>query len=109
MRLKDEDAEVLHAFANATGSGNTQVVPAQGMGKIIRVKAVTVVSSQAVTVKFQSGTTDISAGFPVGTNGGFALGYNRLGWFQTAKNEALNVNLSGSSVLGVQVSWARVR
>lgn len=94
---------VQRAFANATGSGNTQVVAAQ-TGAKIRVLSVFVMAATAVTVKFQSGTTDISAGFPVGATSGFAV-VNQHGLFQTATGEALNINLSSGVVTGVQVTW----
>lgn len=95
---------VQRAFANATGSGNTQVVAAQGAGVRIRVLSVFVVATTAVTIKFQSATTDISAGFPVGATSGFAV-VNNHGIFQTAANEALNINLGGAVATGVQVTW----
>jgi len=95
---------VQRAFANATGSGNTQVVAAQGAGVRIRVLSVFAIATTAVTIKFQSATTDISAGFPVGANSGFAI-VNNHGIFQTAANEALNINLSGAVATGVQVTW----
>ena len=95
---------VVSAFANATGSGNTQVVAAQGAGVKIRVLSVFAVATTAVTIKFQSATTDISAGFPVGATSGFAV-VNQHGIFQTAANEALNINLGGAVATGVQVTW----
>lgn len=96
---------VQRASATPAASGNTQVVAAQGAGVRIRVIAACVIAATAVSVKFQSATTDISATWPVGANGGFVLPDNNHGWFQTAGNEALNVNLSGNVSTGVQVIW----
>ena len=96
---------VSRAFANATLIGNTAVVAAQGGSTRIRVLSVTVVALLAVTVKFQSATTDISAGFPFAANGGMAIPHTPHGLFQTAANEALNVNLSLGTTVGVQVTW----
>lgn len=96
---------VQRAFANATASGATQVVAAQGAGVKIRVLSVFAVATTAVTIKFQSAATDISAGFPVGATSGFAV-VNQHGLFQTAANEALNINLSAAVATGVQVTWA---
>ena len=98
---------VNRAFANPTASGNTQVVAAQGAALRIRVLSLFSMAATAVTIKFQSATTDISAGFPVAANGGFVLPRNVDGWFQTAANEALNINLGGAVTAGVQVTWVQ--
>ena len=95
------------AFLNATASGNTQIVPAQGAGIRVRVLGVTVVSLTALTIKFQSGTTDISSGKPVAATGGWVAPEAIAGWFQTAPNEALNINLSGAGTVGVDVVWVQ--
>ena len=98
---------VSRAFANATASGNTAVVAAQGAGVRIRVLAVFTVTGTALTVKFQSATTDITAGFVLAVNGGMVLPNNPHGWFQTNANEALNINLSGAGTVGVNVVWVQ--
>lgn len=100
--------ETTISFANPSSSGNTQVVAAQGAGVKIRVLSLVIVSTIAQTVKFQSATTDISAGFPVAANGGIVLPPNDHGWVQTADNEALNINLSAATATGVQVVWIPV-
>ena len=96
---------ISRAFANATLSGNTAVVAAQGAGVRIRVLSYTIVALLAVTVKFQSATTDICAGMPFGANGGIAVPYNPHGLFETTANQALNVNLSLGTTVGVNVVW----
>jgi hypothetical protein len=104
---RDQDTP-QRAFINATTSGNTAVVVAQGAGVKIRVLSVFAISPTILNVKFQSATTDISATFPLDANGGFVMPSNYDGWFQTNANEALNVNLSGVPVgpgAGVQVTW----
>lgn len=93
------------AFVNATASGNTQIVAAQGAGVRIRVLAVNAISLTALTLKFQSNTTDICSGKPVGATGGWIAPQAEAGWFQTAPNEALNVNLSGAGTVGVDIIW----
>jgi hypothetical protein len=97
-----------NANVNATTTGNTEVVAAQGAGVKIRVLSMAIVSTIAQTVKFQSGTTDISAAFPVAANGGLVMPKNDHGWFETAANEALNINLSEATPTGVQVVWEPV-
>jgi len=99
---------VGRAFVNASSGGNTELVAAQGAGVRIRLLAVFCVGGgSAVSVKFQSAATDISALFALVANGGFVLPYNPHGWCQTNANEALNVNLSGAVATGVQALWAQ--
>lgn len=92
-------------FLNATASGNTQIVAAQGGVIRVRVLAVNVISATALTIKFQSATTDICSGKPLAANGGWIAPYTQAGWFQTTANEALNVNLSGAGTVGVDIIW----
>lgn len=96
---------VNRAFVNATLLGNTEVVAAQGAGVRIRVLSYTIVALLATTVKFQSATTDISAEMPFAANGGIAVPYNPHGLFQTAANQALNINLSSATTVGINVVW----
>lgn len=96
---------VSRAFVNAVLIGNTAVVAAQGAGVKIRVLSAMAVGTLAVTIKFQSATTDITAGFPLGINGGMVLPYNPHGWFETAANEALNINLGLGTATGVNITW----
>lgn len=96
------------SFVNASALGNTQVVAAQGAGVKIRVHGFLVVTTAAQTVKFQSATTDISAGFPLAANGGVSTPYYPGGMFETAANQALNINLGVATAAGVQVIWEPV-
>lgn len=99
---------INRAFVNATASGNTEVVASQGASVRVRVLSVFCVTSTAVSVKFQSATTDISATFPIAATGGFVMPETQHGWFQTAANEALNVNLSGAATnCGVSIIWVQ--
>lgn len=94
-------------FLNATLIGNTQIVAAQGANVRIRVLGLVVVGTLAVTIKLQSATTDITAGFPIATTGGFLFPYNPHGWFQTTANEALNLNLSLATAVGMNIIWVQ--
>jgi hypothetical protein len=94
------------AFATPAAAGDTQLVAAQGAGLFIKVHAVLLMASATVNVKLKSGgATDISPLFPIGANGGFAAPYNEKGWFITAANDALNVNLSGAVSTAVHVLY----
>lgn len=98
------DKKPLYAKVTPSSTGNTQVVAAYGTSKI-RVLSVAIVATLANSVKFQSGTTDITATFPFGANGGFVLPFNPVGWFETAEGEALNVNLSVATSTAVQITY----
>lgn len=96
---------VQRSFANPSGAGAAEVVAAQGDGIRIRVLAIFVLASADVSVKFLSAASDISATFAVPANGGMVMPEAKDGWFQTAPNEALNINLGDAIAVGVQVIW----
>ena len=96
---------VNRAFVNPTAGGNTEIVAAQAAGIRIRVIAAAAIAASAVSVKFQSATTDISATYALAANGGFVLPDNVSGWFQTSAAEALNINLSAGVNVGCNITW----
>lgn len=95
---------IKRTFVNASSLGSTEVVAAVAGGKI-RVFSVAAVAGGAVSLKFQSAATDISATMALAANGGFVLPFNEHGWFETAVGEALNVNLSAAVAVGVQIQY----
>jgi len=97
---------VQYATINATTSGNTQVVGAVS-GKRIRVIAYAVIANATVSIKFQSGTTDITGSMRVVEGGGIAHAYDG-GLFQTAVGQALNINLSTNATVGGYVVYREV-
>lgn len=91
---------------NATASGNTAIVAAPtDATKKIQVLSAIATTNTAGTIKFQSATTNITPGWPIGVTGGFVLPYNGAGWFETAAGEALNFNQSGTAVTGVMINY----
>jgi hypothetical protein len=98
-----------HVNLGATPStlGATELVAASA-GARYRVLSVAVVATVANNVKFQSASTDISATFPLGANGGVVLPYNEHGWFETNVGEALNVNMSAATSTGVQIQYIKL-
>lgn len=97
----------INLGATPSASGATALVAAAAGAKY-RVLSVAVVSTGANSVKFQSASTDITATFPLGANGGFVLPFNEHGWFETATNEALNINMSAATSTGVQIQYIKV-
>jgi len=97
---------VLTAFANPASSGSNALIAAPSTATVaIRVLSVALVTTGAQSVKFLTAATDISATFPLAANGGLVLPYNEHGWFQCAAGEALNINLSSASAVGVQIQY----
>jgi hypothetical protein len=95
---------VKSLFLNASSLGATVVLAAQA-GMSIRVISAAIVATTATTLKFQSASTDISATWPLGANGGLVLPFNEHGWFQANVGEALNVNLGSAVATGVHINY----
>lgn len=106
MAIPVPNGNIKYAFVNASSSGANMLVAAPGAGIKIRVISLVAVCGVAATsMKLQSASTDISALFAFSANGGMVLNENKSGWFSTAANEALNVNLSGSNAVGVSITY----
>jgi hypothetical protein len=97
---------VQYATISATTSGDTQIVPAVS-GKRIRVIAYAVVANATVSIKFRSGTTDITGSMRIVEGGGIAHAYDG-GLFQTAVGQPLNINLSNNATVGGYVVYREV-
>lgn len=100
----------ITVFANPASLGSNTILAAQGAGAKIRVTSVVILASGgANTVSFTSNTTDITADFGLANNGGFVLDINPTGWFETAANEALNIDLSAATAVAVQINYKLTR
>lgn len=94
----------VNVAIDVAGSGDNTIVAAQGSGNIILVHQVMLVASAAVTVRFESaaGGTALTGQMQLAANQGFVLPFSPTGWFKTAANALLNLELSGAiSVDGV--------
>jgi len=85
----------------ATDSGNTLVVAAPGENRRIVLESYLVVTDTDIVIKFQSATTDKTGSMKPGANG--VLSANSPVVFGT--NEAFNINLGGSAVVGGHCSY----
>ena len=97
---------VQFAVINATAGGDTTILPAVS-GKRIRVIAYAVVASASVSIKFRSGTTDITGTMRIVEGGGIAHAFDS-GLFQTAVGEPLVINLSSNATVGGYVVYREV-
>ena len=95
---------IKRAFINPSSLGSNAFIAAVP-GRGIRVLSIALIAGGAVSAKFLSAATDISATFALAANGGFVLPFNEHGWFQTADGEALNLNLSAAVATGVSIQY----
>lgn len=92
-----------YAVIDAATSGNNTIVAAV-TSKKIRVLALMAVAAGSVNVRFESGAdgTALTGQMNLVVNTGFVLPFNPAGWFETASNTLLNMELSAAvSVDGV--------
>jgi len=92
-------------FQDIAATGDTQLVPAQGAGKKIRVIGLYERAGAAVSVRLKSAGNNLSASFALGINDDLIFPYCQHGWFETGPNEALNQNQNLAVATGVQVLW----
>lgn len=85
------------AIIDAATSGDNTLVSAV-VGAKVRVLACFMVAAGAVNARFESGAggTALSGQMNLTTNSGFVLPFNPVGWFETAANTLLNLELSGA-------------
>lgn len=100
----NDKVRIHYTFVNPASIGSNVVLAAQANSSI-KVLSVAIISTSANTIKFMSAATDITAANTLAANGGFVLPYSREGWFITAKDEALNINLTASAQVGVTITY----
>lgn len=90
-------AATAFAAIDAATSGDNTLVAANATKKI-RVTSLFLVSAGTVNVRFEGGTggTALTGQMNLVANTGFVLPYNPSGWFETAINTLLNLELSGA-------------
>jgi hypothetical protein len=91
------------AVIDAAASGDNTLLASQGASNKIRVLSAFLVASGTVNVRFESGTagTALTGQMNLIANTGFVLPYSPTGWFETAADTLLNLELSaGVSVDG---------
>ncbi len=95
----------------ASSSGDNTIVAAAGASNKIRVLAVQLVANGTVNVKWQSGAagTDLTGLAYLVANTGYVLPHNPLGWFETAANTLLNLNLSAAIAVGGSITYIVVQ
>lgn len=94
----------------ATASDGDNTLKAAVVGKRILVTSLFLVSAGSVLVRFESGAsgTAISGRMNLIANTGFALNYNKYGWFVTAGSELLNMELSAAISVDGSFSYREI-
>lgn len=89
--------DVKHGVIDAASSGDNTLKAAVS-GKRILVTSLFLLAAGTVNVRFESGAsgTALTGQMNLIANTGFALSYNEYGWFVTAKDELLNLELSAA-------------
>lgn len=94
---------------SAATSGDNTLLAAAGASNIILVHQCILIADTSVTVRFESGAsgTALTGRMLIDAKQGFVLPFSPVGWFKTAANTLLNLELSGaiqvSGVLGYTV------
>lgn len=85
------------AVIDFAGSGDNTVLAAV-TGKKIRVLSLFLIAAGTVVTRFESGAsgTALTGQMNLVANTGFVLPFNPLGWFETASNALLNLELSAA-------------
>jgi len=98
-----------YAVIAASSSGNNTIVAAV-TSKKVRILAVQMISNGTVNAKWQSGAggTDLTGLAYLVANTGYVLPYNPVGWFETASNTLMNLNLSAAIAVGGSIVYIEV-
>jgi hypothetical protein len=100
--ISEEEALATTFTAISASTSGDNTLKAAVASKKIRVTSLFLIAASAVTVRFESGAggTALTGVMSLAANAGFVLPYNPVGWFETASNTLLNLELGGA----VQVS-----
>ena len=99
--MRNGTTVVTPAFVaiNAASSGDNTLLAAAGSSNKIRVLALNIVVGAAVNVRLESGAggTAMTGIYEFNGKGdGIVLPFSPIGWFETAANTLLNLELSGA-------------
>jgi hypothetical protein len=98
------------AVIDHAASGDNTLVAAV-TGKRIRVLSLFLIASSGVTVRFESGASGaaLTGQMVLSAAGdGVVLPFNPAGWFETAANTLLNLELSGATSVDGAVQYIEV-
>lgn len=104
MAINDK-VRYKHVAVNPASSGSNVVIAAI-TGSKIKVLGAFVIAAAANTIYFTTASTAITAQMSLAVNGGFTLPVQgQVPYFETVAGEALNVNLSASTAVGITLIY----
>ena len=108
--LPDATSAIKYGVIDDALSGDNTLQAAAGAGIKIRVLSVFMVSAGTVTARFESGAagTALTGQMNLVANTGFVLPFNPGGWFETADNALLNLELSAAISVDGSFSYVEV-
>jgi hypothetical protein len=108
--LADATSEIKYAIIDAASSGDNTIQAAAGAGIKIRVLSAFLVAAGTVNTRFESGAggTALTGQMNLVVNSGFTLPFNPGGWFETADNALLNLELSAAVSVDGCVTYVEV-
>ena len=114
VRAGGTSRAVTRTAVAATTSGDNVIVTNSNAGLSLRVYSLALIATTATSLYFTSdaGGTVIFGGstnkIGLAANGGFVLPHNPLGWFQTAANHDIVMNLDGTDIVSGGIVTAEV-
>jgi hypothetical protein len=98
-----------YVIIDCASSGDNTILAAVSSKKI-RVLSCFIVATGAVNVRFESGAsgTALTGQMNLAVNGGFVLPFNPVGWFETASNTLLNLELSAATGVDGSLQYVEV-
>lgn len=98
-----------YVAVDVAGSGDNTIIAAVA-GKRILVLGCVLIAAGAVNIRFESGAggTALTGQMNLTTNSGFTLPFSEVGWFQTAANTLLNLELSGAVSVDGTLIYAEI-
>lgn len=109
-QIPDSTSEFKYAVIDAASSGDNTIQAAAGAGIKIRVLSVFLVAAGTVNARFESGAggTALTGQMNLVVNTGFVLPFNPAGWFETADNALLNLELSAAISVDGCVTYVEI-
>lgn len=97
------------AVISASTFGDNTLIAAVASAKI-RVLALNMVLAAATTIRFESGAsgTALTGQMSIAANSGLVLPFNPVGWFETAANTLLNLELSAANQASGSITYVEV-
>jgi hypothetical protein len=94
---------------DVNSAGDNTIIVAVASNKILVLGCV-LIAAGAVNIRFEDGAggTALTGVMNLTTNSGFTLPFSEIGWFKTAVNTLLNLELSGGTAVAGTLTYAEL-